>query len=322
MLPSSLAQRILQRFPKNLSYCFAYGSGVKKQSDYNESAQKDAMIDLILCVDDTHEFHKENLARNPRDYSFMRFLGASCITNYQELSAGVYFNTLVPIDKDCTIKYGVIQKGALCDDLSHWTHLYIAGRLQKPVETLIPPTNPKLIKSIDENLDSALRLALLLLPERFTYFELFHQIANISYMGDFRMIFGESKKKVKNIVEPQMRAFLHLYAPHMKKLSHCLKVPDYTNVNDQQLTQSKDPEIYSDHLKSMPPNLCDILGQDEGMREIDKFKYAHKYSTALKAGIHEINLGSSIIQSAKNIPTAGLIKAIRYSSRKAMKTFS
>lgn len=322
MLPIPLVQRILQRFPKNLSYCFAYGSGVKKQTGYNEKAQQNAMIDLILCVDDAHAFHEENLARNPHDYSFMRYFGTSLISNYQNFSAGVYFNTLVPIDNNCTIKYGVIRTNALCDDLSHWTHLYVAGRLQKPVETLIPPTNPKIIESLDDNLDSALRLALMLLPERFSYFELFHEIANISYFGDFRMIFGESKKKVKNIVEPQMDAFLHLYAPYMKKMSHCLKVPDYINVNEQQLMQSKEPEVFAEHWERMPANICDAINQDIDKSAIDMAKLAHKSGPVLKSAIFKINSSNSFIQSVKNIPTAGLIKAIRYSARKATKTFS
>lgn len=95
MLPSSLTQRILNRFPGKLTYCFAYGSGVKKQTGYDEKAQKDAMIDLVLCVDDANEWHKQNLAKNPRDYSWMRFLGAKLIGEYQEFAAGVYCKNFV-----------------------------------------------------------------------------------------------------------------------------------------------------------------------------------------------------------------------------------
>lgn len=322
MLPSPLVQRILQRFPTNLSYCFAYGSGVKKQTGYNDKAQKAAMIDLILCVDDEHQFHGENLERNPTDYSWMKYFGKKFIANYQDYAAGVYFNTLIPIDNNYTIKYGVIRTSNLCDDLCHWTHLYIAGRLQKPVETLIVPTNPNIINALDTNLETTLRLALLLLPDRFTYNELFHRIAGISYIGDFRMDFGEKKDKVKNIVDPQMSAFLHLYAPYMRKLKHCLKVPDYENVSDLELEQCKEIGAFNEHIAAMPTALRDAIGEEDGSQMIDSLNVAEYYEMALYAGIHNINRPNSIKQSLKNIPTAGLVKSLRYSARKVMKMFS
>lgn len=322
MLSSSLAQRILQRFPKNLAYCFAYGSGVKKQASYDDRAQKNAMVDLIVCVDDELQFHGENLELNPGDYSFMRYFGKSFIANYQDYAAGVYFNTLIPIDDTCTIKYGVIRTSNLCDDLCHWTHLYVAGRLQKPVETLIAPTNPKILTGLEENLDMSLRLALLLLPEKFSYFDLFHEIANISYYGDFRMVFGEQPDKVRNIVEPQLGAFLRLYAPHMQKLKHCLNVPDYQNVVDQQLEQSKEAAVYAEHLAAMPSNYRDAMDEEDGVAIIDTLRVINNNDFQLRGAIRNINFGNSIRQSAKNILTAGFVKSARYSARKVMKTFS
>lgn len=322
MLSSSLAQRILQRFPKNLAYCFAYGSGVKKQAGYDDRAQKNAMVDLIVCVDDELQFHGENLKLNPGDYSFMRYFGRSFIANYQDYAAGVYCNTLIPIDDTCTIKYGVIRTSNLCDDLCHWTHLYVAGRLQKPIETLIAPTNPKILTGLEENLDMALRLALLLLPEKFSYFDLFHEIANISYYGDFRMVFGEQPDKVRNIVEPQLGAFLQLYAPHMQRLKHCLTVPDYQNVVDQELEQSKEAAAYAEHLAAMPSNYRDVMGEEGEGLIFDTLRVTDDNDFILRGVIRKINFGNSIRQSAKNILTAGFVKSVRYSARKAMKTFS
>lgn len=64
------------------------------------------------------------------------------------------------------------------------------------------------------NLTSALRVALLLLPERFTEVELYTQIASLSYTGDFRMSVpgGENADKVRNIVLGQRDQFRRLYA--------------------------------------------------------------------------------------------------------------
>lgn len=64
------------------------------------------------------------------------------------------------------IKYGVIGTQLLYDDLQYWDSLYIAGRMQKPV--LMLKDYAKLPMARKNNLDSAVTMALLLLPERFT----------------------------------------------------------------------------------------------------------------------------------------------------------
>lgn len=320
MLSSSLAQRILQRFPKNLEYCFAYGSGVKKQIGYDEKAQKNAMIDIIVCVDDAHKFHAENLRKNPKDYSWMKYLGKRIISEYQEYAACVYFNTLIPIDDNCTIKYGVIRTNDLCDDLNHWNHLYIAGRLHKPVQTLVTPTNCEITNGLNRNFESALHTALLLLPNRFTYYELFYTIADISYTGDFRTVLGESKSKVQNIVEAQLDAFLQLYSPHMQKFSDCLDVPDLHRISDKQIEQSKSNNVILTHLEALPSSFHDtILKMTDSLQNISR---ENKYADYVNTAISKTNWENSVGQSIKNIPTAGIIKSLRYSGRKLLKTFS
>lgn len=322
MLSNSLAQRILQRFPHKLTYCFAYGSGVKQQKGYDEKAQKDAMIDLVLCVDDAYEFHEANLKQNPRDYSWMRFLGKKAIGEYQGYAAGVYCNTLIPLDEHVTIKYGVITTERLCDDLYHWPNLYIAGRLHKPVETLLKPKNPEIDADLTKNFENVLHAALLMLPTQFSYFELFHSIAFCSYVGDFRMFFGEKKDKVKNIVEPQLDAFLNLYAPHLKKMSHLVQVPDLTRVSDQKIEQNKLPETVLHHLNALPTAVQQQLSEMKIHPKHIVCMTAEEQSDVVKGAIAGINWVNSINQSAKNIPTAGIIKSLRYSGRKILKSFS
>lgn len=320
MLSNTLTQRILQRFPSKLEYCFAYGSGVKKQTGYDDKAQKDAMIDLILCVDNAYEFHKENLRKNPRDYSLMRFIGPKLISEFQEYSAGVYCNTLIPIDKHTTIKYGVIRKQDLCDDLYHWNHLYVAGRLQKPVETLIAPTDTELKSEIEKNLENALHTALLKLPKEFTYYQLFHAIAEISYTGDFRMIFGEKKDKVKNIVEPQLDAFLKLYKKPLKKMTKNVHIPDLSKVCDTRIQQCKSYDTTLEHIEALPTYVKKLLLEMNG--SLLNVANSNELPKKINTAIGVINWENSIGQSMKNIPTAGIFKSIKYATKKALKTFS
>lgn len=50
-------------------------------------------------------------------------------------------------------------------DLSSWEHLYLSGRLHKPVLWL--KDSPKLADTVQSNLRAALAVAILLLPEEF-----------------------------------------------------------------------------------------------------------------------------------------------------------
>lgn len=320
MLPSSLTQRILQRFPGKLTYCFAYGSGVKKQTGYNDKQQKSAMIDLMFSVDDPYEFHAQNLKKNPHDYSFMRFLGSKIVGDYQDYACGVYCNTLIPIDENTTIKYGVMRTSDLSEDLYHWTHLYAAGRLHKPVETLIKPTNQELIDAIDKNLENALRASLLMLPKEFTYFDLFHEIASISYHMDFRMVIGEKKNKVQNIVEPQQMEFLKLYAPYLKKFKEFVDVPDFSSVSDERIQQDKSHTAILNQLKELPIRVHMMFKDMD--KSIEQVAHDSSHQLTVRHALGKINWESSIAQTMKNIPTAGLFKSMRYGSRKLLKTFS
>lgn len=61
------------------------------------------------------------------------------------------------------VKYGVIGMPAFLQDLQHWSHLYVAGRLHKPVAVLA--TQPDARAAYQQNLCAALSTALLLLPQ-------------------------------------------------------------------------------------------------------------------------------------------------------------
>lgn len=317
MLSQTIAARILARFPYRFSYAFAYGSGVKQQTGYSASDPKDSLIDLVFCVDDPLSWHAENIRLNPSHYSCMRFFGAQTVANFQmKYGAKVYCNTLIPIEDGHCIKYGVISTDDLCADLSRWTDLYIAGRLHKPVSTLVRPNCDRVRDALNMNRVSAVRAGLLLLPAEFTYFDLFYAIAQLSYAGDFRMTFGEKKDKVRNIVSPQMQSFFELYLPHLKVFSANLRLPNEHELSDGLLKQDKSLVVIRQQLKQLPQTVLTKCGGEVECDDVARMQLKLRKSLATIVG------RSSISQSLKNIPTAGLTKAIRYSWKKVLKTFS
>lgn len=61
------------------------------------------------------------------------------------------------------VKYGVVGLPAFMQDLQHWSHLYVAGRLHKPVTLLASQHEAE--AAYHQNLRAALSTALLLLPQ-------------------------------------------------------------------------------------------------------------------------------------------------------------
>ncbi|KAH8417804.1 hypothetical protein KR222_006120 [Zaprionus bogoriensis] len=329
-------RRTVTRFPLgNVSYMFAYGSAVKQQVGYESVSPKpNSVIDLIFCVRDSLGFHAENIHRHASHYSALQHFGARFVTQYQErLGASVYFNTLVPLeDLGLTIKYGVVSEDHLVEDLLNWRHLYLAGRLQKPVTDLMTLSDhPRLRSALDQNLQSAARTALLMLPEQFTAYELFHAIAGLSYKGDFRMIFGENKQKVHNIVSPQLSEFFALYQPAMRQLSEHMAV----NMHGQEpgtrkpaivFEQDKSREATRFHLRNLPLELRRRLQRNAASRGdyedvIEHLSLTPTLPKIVQVSVNDIVWRSSITQSLKNIASAGILKSLVYSYRKARKTF-
>lgn len=308
------------------AFCFAYGSGVKRQDGYDDAALKKTLIDLIVCVDDAEKFHTENVRVNPTHYSGIKAFGPSALACIQEnFGARVYCNTLIPLADGSAMKYGVISTKHLITDLDEWTHLYVAGRLHKPVQVIADTNNEQLKLAIQTNYRNAIRVALLMLPNQFKRFDLFHTIANLSYAGDFRMIFGEKKDKVKNIVQPQLNEFYEIYRPYMREVKWCLHLGNEDLPARQILRQDKSPLAMRRLLSQLPMQLNRHFFLEEFMelREDGERRLAFdpQLPQLISAAVRKIVWRSSAWQSLKNIPTAGVAKSVRYSWAKAMKTF-
>lgn len=258
-------RQILWKFRAPIRYAFAYGSGVFPQAGGSSSSSKSChpsppqaiekvqtggpkMIDFIFGVSYTQHWHSLNLNEHRDHYSTIGSFGSYPVSLIQDKwGAGVYFNPYITVN-GTLIKYGVVNLDTLCQDLSTWDTLYIAGRLQKPVKILRDHPSVRLANQV--NLISAVRTALLLLPPDFTEQQLYGTIAGISYMGDPRFTAGaENPQKVANIVSGQLANFRRLYAPLIENLPN-------VSFNDPQ-TRSSDwidnPEVNAKVAQDMDP---------------------------------------------------------------------
>ncbi|XP_032118138.1 phosphatidate cytidylyltransferase, mitochondrial isoform X1 [Sapajus apella] len=299
-------RRILSHFPEELSLAFAYGSGVYRQAGPN-SDQKNAMLDFVFTVDDPVAWHSKNLKKNWNHYSFLKVLGPKIITSIQNnYGAGVYYNSLIMCDGRL-IKYGVISTSILIEDLLNWNNLYIAGRLQKPVKIVTMNEDITLRSALDRNLKSAVTAAFLMLPESFSEEDLFIEIAGLSYSGDFRMLVGEDKTKVLNIVKPNIAHFRELYGSILQEN------PQVVYKSQQgRLEIDKSPEGQFTQLMTLPKSLQQqinhIMDPPGKNRDVEEtlFQVAHDpdCGDVVRLGLSAIVRPSSIRQSTKGIFTA------------------
>ncbi|XP_029358101.1 phosphatidate cytidylyltransferase, mitochondrial isoform X4 [Echeneis naucrates] len=295
-----LYRRILSQFPQDISLAFAYGSGVFKQHGTSQG-QMENMLDFVFAVDDPVTWHTLNLLQNRKHYSILKLLGPTKISSIQnEHGAAVYYNTLVPVDGRI-IKYGVISTASLIDDLMHWKTLYVAGRLHKPVKMLAQSENGKLRAALVANLKSAVTASFLMLPESFTEEDLFLQIAGLSYAGDFRMVLGEDKSKVANIVKDNIQHFKILYSNILKDCPQAVYKPQ-----QGKLEVDKSPEGQFTQLMALPrtlqqriTKLVDPAGKNRDVEEI------------LLQVAQDPDCGAVVQQ--------GMWKTVSYSSKKLMK---
>lgn len=272
-------RQLLWRFRAPIRYAFAYGSGVFPQSKGDTATQAEIkavhpkapaaiqkaqdgspkMIDFIFGVSYTQHWHSLNLMQHRDHYSMLGSLGSAAVSYVQDKwGAGVYFNPYVTVD-GILIKYGVVNIDTLCNDLSQWDTMYLAGRLHKPVKILRDDPRVRLANQI--NLLSALRTSLLLLPPTFTEQELYATIAGLSYLGDPRMAFPmENPKKVVNIVNNNMLNFRRLYAPLVESLPNvryddpaCSNSDWITNTDSVlKLQQDMDPIKRGNMVRRLP----------------------------------------------------------------------
>ncbi|GAO51974.1 Mmp37-domain-containing protein [Saitoella complicata NRRL Y-17804] len=324
---------VLWQFNAPIRYAFAYGSGVFNQGGYAKDAKP--MVDFIFGVTHAQHFHSLNIARHPEHYSGLRHLGSAAISYIQRGFGGkVYFNPYVEVN-GMMIKYGVVSIDDLCADLNGWETMYLAGRMQKPIKILRDEPRVRLANQI--NLISALRTALLLLPEKFTEKELYETIAGLSYMGDARMRVAENPKKVQNIVSAQLPKFRELYGPLVENLPNLTfqsTVPMQSTDAYATLHQDLDPVRRAKMVGRLPLHFrtkiqsiflkhydMKYLPQErEGMRMFEeRIVGDERLRREIGRAVRKTVGWSSGVQTVKGLFSAGPIKSWRYVAEKVGK---
>lgn len=124
---------IIERFPENVVFSFAYGSGAFQQANTDAKTFKNNMFDLILVVDDVYKFHVQNFSKNSKDYSLTNriFLNPQRIADFQRTTGNkTWFHPFVKnaLPNGQLLKYGVVELSDFENDMVNCSDLYLSGR--------------------------------------------------------------------------------------------------------------------------------------------------------------------------------------------------
>lgn len=264
---------------------FGYGSGVFKQLGYD--SKEKPQIDIILIVNDMKLWHKENIKRNPKDYSFIgrNFFLNSSLDEIKGIT-GITYQSNIEY-KGHLFKYGIIEYGDFVRHMQTWDSFYVPGRFQKPILTI--KSNNFIDELILQNRRNACKVGLLCLNNK-DLKDLYLTICNLSYSGDTRMKVAENPKKVDNIVGASYDKFNEMY-----------------NFND--LYQKNGERIeYEIDIDELPSSLEKYIKDDKTKEKVMEY-------------LSDLNRKESSLQTMKGIKTNGIVKSLRYGLAKVLKKF-
>lgn len=325
---SNIYRQILELFPMHfVVYCFAYGANVVPAD--RATPTHNSVIDVVFVVNDTVDFHTENMKRNRRHYSGLKHFDIAFITNVQEAYGGcMYVNTVRIVN--ITLKYSVIYALDFVWDLQTWARMYLAGRLLQPVVTLKRSTDIRIHDALEDNLVMAVHLALVLLPEKFTEHQLYETIVQVSYEGDFAISLNQAENISKSIVASQFKHFHDMYISILHTIQQ-LNPKQLTLADDKAtwVQSIKDEDILY-HLTEIPSSTVNCvfewyLKAVDPKANIDKaFKNFSIYPRDLRvklvrACISNLVRESSMVECVKGWFTNGIIKSLYYSASKFAK---
>jgi translocator assembly and maintenance protein 41 len=289
----SVLREFLSTLPKT-KFSFTYGSSYLIAPSGKDSS---AQIDLILSVEDTFSWHRENIEKNQNHYSSkIRFFGTDYLVNSSHQGAGIHFNPYVDF-QGLTLKYGVIHHDHLKDDLKEWNTFYVAGRMQKPVQVLIECQEIEPL--IKNNCKMALIVGNLIGNSLVHESDLYMNICRLSYFGDWRI---DDPKKIYNLVFGNLEKFKELYRP---------LINETVGLRFDNEFIERSPEFYS-NLSSLPPFLSKV-------KDIEDMNTDERYSLIME--IFKKNNGKfSGKQILHTLKTGSLSQILKYSYSKLKKS--
>uniref|UniRef100_A0A1I7XGV6 Phosphatidate cytidylyltransferase, mitochondrial n=1 Tax=Heterorhabditis bacteriophora TaxID=37862 RepID=A0A1I7XGV6_HETBA len=131
------------------------------------------------------------------------------LEEYKSLISGLPLST---VEYAFAYGSGNIQRNPTHYSLLRYSNIVSSNIQSKKIFQIIEPTIA-IADCVLENRRSALQAAMLILPDSFSLTELYNHIVSLSYNGDFRMVIGEDKDKVKKIVDGNFEKLHKIYDP-------------------------------------------------------------------------------------------------------------
>ena len=279
-----------------------YGSEVKRQA--NDHGM-DKQVDLIIGVNDTIKWHQLNHELNPQDYKSKP--GYQLLPVYENLGTRINYLSHLPFNGNM-FKIGVVNTSDLTYDLICWKNFFLAGRLQKPVETV--KTTPELDYAIKRNRMNALKISLLSLNKtKASLEELFYMLCSLSYVGDIRRTMHvETKYKIQNIVEGSFDELHKMYNEfnngyYEVGFNHSIDI-DYERLINE--------------LDTLPESLHPVFLNALSCGKVNKDKLINLRKLILKH-FTKLNHRTSIAQPINGLALNGFSTTINYLGQKISK---
>lgn len=321
-----------------LQYAFCYGSSLfakpESKNQANTLASKEKQIDVVLVIDDKHlnDWHAHNMTHNPQHYaSYWRYTArrsqsrvtqpSRAMQRVQAWGPGIWYHPYVTLsDAPDTYKYGVVSTAALVDDLQQWSHVYLAGRLHKPVLTVHEPSGT-VQHALAVNHRAAVAITALLLTAQSLYQgphypaitcrEFYAHLSGVSYRGDIRMGWAESPDKISRLVGDGS-AFDAIYRPILQQWGLLNSADEFVVPRDVTALLEHVPHPLRHAATASVPAHHTTTSPAPGPATL---------STPLHDQLSAIVARSSRIQTIKGLLTAGPARSIAYSMHKIRKRF-
>ncbi len=310
-----------------VEHAVAYGSAVLTNASFADSS---AALDVLVAVSDPVKWHEENMRVNPSHYALqMRMCGAAGVDGLaRTVGAATHFNARLADASGRAFKYGVVSVDDCVNDLEVWNHLFVAGRLHKPHETV--RACDAVTRAQARNARSAANAALLTLPESFTELEFHRAIVRLSYDGDVRFLFAaEDESKVERIARSNGEGLREAYEDVVRELLDASVV----NVRSTGAwSQDVSPETLRGRVKTLPDTVMAML---RNVRRLDASADAaavaesvcasvgddpERVGDVVRACVRQIVRASTLRQAVAGLLSTSPLKTIAYVGAKFVKS--